>query len=63
MQIMMYILVYTEGPNSLLEALASGLFCITTRVGALSDLIIPKVNGLFVNVKDSVNYMKLYNIV
>ncbi len=45
---------YTEGcPNSLLEALASGLFCITTRVGALSDLIIPKVNGLFVNVKDS----------
>ncbi|TXE18860.1 glycosyltransferase family 4 protein [Psychroserpens burtonensis] len=45
---------YTEGcPNSLLEALASGLFCITTRVGALSDLIIPKENGLFVNVKDS----------
>ena len=33
--------------------MASGLFCITTRVGALSDLIIPKVNGLFVNVKDS----------
>jgi glycosyltransferase involved in cell wall biosynthesis len=45
---------YSEGcPNSLLEALASGLFCITTRVGALSDIIIPKVNGLFVNTKDS----------
>ncbi len=45
---------YTEGcPNSLLEALASGLFCITTRVGALSDIISPKANGLFVNTKDS----------
>ena len=45
---------YTEGcPNSLLEALASGLFCITTRVGALSNIISPKVNGLFVNIKDS----------
>lgn len=45
---------YTEGcPNSLLEALASGLFCITTRVGALSDLISSKENGLFVNTKDS----------
>mgnify|MGYP000859666521 CR=1 FL=1 len=45
---------YSEGcPNSLLEALASGLFCITTRVGALSDLIISEENGLFVNVKNS----------
>ena len=45
---------YTEGcPNSLLEALASGLFCVTTRVGALSDLVIPKKNGLFVDVKNS----------
>lgn len=45
---------YTEGcPNSLLEALASGLFCITTPVGALTDLIISKENGLLVNVKDS----------
>ncbi|WP_299119776.1 glycosyltransferase family 4 protein [uncultured Winogradskyella sp.] len=50
---------YTEGcPNSLLEALASGLFCITTRVGALSDLIVPKENGLFVNVKDSNDLLK-----
>ena len=45
---------YTEGcPNSLLEALASGVFCITTKVGALADLIIPKKNGLFVEVKKS----------
>lgn len=45
---------YTEGcPNSVLEALASGLFCITTKVGALGDLIIPEVNGRFVGVKDS----------
>jgi glycosyltransferase involved in cell wall biosynthesis len=45
---------YTEGcPNSLLEALATGLFCITTRVGALSDLVVPKKNGLFVEVKNS----------
>jgi len=49
---------YTEGcPNSLLEALASGLFCITTPVGALSDLIKPEKNGLFVNVKDSEELM------
>ncbi|MFD2552349.1 glycosyltransferase family 4 protein [Bizionia sediminis] len=52
---------YTEGcPNSLLEALASGLFCITTRVGALSDLIIPKENGLFVNVSDSKDLLKAF---
>lgn len=45
---------YTEGcPNSLLEALASGLFCITTNVGALADLIVPNENGWFVKVKDS----------
>ena len=50
---------YTEGcPNSLLEALASGMFCITTRVGALSDVIIPKENGMFVNVKDSAAIFK-----
>lgn len=50
---------YTEGcPNSVLEALASGLFCITTRVGALQDVIIPKENGLFVEVK---SYEDLHN--
>lgn len=45
---------HTEGcPNSLLEALSSGLFCITTRVGALSDLVVPEKNGLFVAIKNS----------
>lgn len=43
---------YTEGcPNSALEALSSGLFSITTNVGALND-IINEVNGILVNVKD-----------
>ncbi len=54
---------YTEGcPNSLLEALASGLFCITTRVGALQDLIVPKQNGLFVDERntESLLYALLY---
>lgn len=44
---------YTEGcPNSVLEALCTGLFCITTNVGALND-IINKDNGIFVSVKDA----------
>jgi glycosyltransferase involved in cell wall biosynthesis len=45
---------YTEGcPNSVLEALASGLFCITTGVGALSDIIENKSNGILIEVKSS----------
>lgn len=45
---------YTEGcPNSVLEALASGLFCITTNVGALQDIIQDNVNGLTVDTKSS----------
>lgn len=44
---------YSEGcPNSVLEALASGLFCITSSVGALSDLIIPLKNGLLIQDKN-----------
>lgn len=43
---------YTEGcPNSVLEALASGLFCITTGVGALYDIIENKKNGLLIQEK------------
>jgi len=50
---------YTEGcPNSVLEALASGLFCITTRVGALSDVVVPNENGLFVDMKNSESIVK-----
>lgn len=40
---------YSEGcPNSVLEALASGLFCITTPVGALEDIIINGENGYLI---------------
>jgi glycosyltransferase involved in cell wall biosynthesis len=40
---------YSEGcPNSVLEALGSGLFIIGTKVGALADIIINKENGVFV---------------
>ena len=47
---------YTEGcPVSVLEALASGLFCITTDVGALKDLIIPEKNGLFVHKQSAID--------
>lgn len=56
---------YTEGcPNSVLEALASGLFCITTPVGALSDLIEPPKNGLLVkekSVEDIVDALQYVN--
>lgn len=43
---------YTEGcPTSVLEALASGLFCITTNVGALEEIIKPNENGLILKIK------------
>ena len=45
---------YTEGcPNSVLEALASGLFCITTNVGALNDIIKNGKNGVLIQKKSS----------
>ena len=48
---------YTEGcPNSVLEALSAGLFCITTNVGALDDIIIDKENGLKIK-KKSVDHI------
>ena len=43
---------YTEGcPTSVLEALATGLFCITTPVGALAEIIVPNKNGILINIK------------
>ena len=45
---------YTEGcPNSVLEALSSGLFILSTKVGALSEIIKNKKNGIFVKKEDS----------
>ena len=44
---------WSEGcPNSVLEALGSGLFVICTNVGALNDVIIEGDNGKFSLAKD-----------
>jgi glycosyltransferase involved in cell wall biosynthesis len=44
---------YAEGmPNSLMEAMASGVAAISTNVGAVADLIDDQVNGLLFNPKD-----------
>jgi len=51
---------YTEGcPNSVLEALASGLFCVTTPVGALKDLINAH-NGVIIPVKNVIELYKTF---
>lgn len=49
----MYVLPsYTEGcPNSILEALASGLFCVASDVGAIPELINDR-NGILIKAKD-----------
>lgn len=39
-------------PNSVLEAMASGCFIISTGVGALSEVVEDRVNGLTVNCQD-----------
>lgn len=53
---------YTEGcPNSVLEALSSGLFCITSRAGALPEIINPN-NGILIdeiNPNEIINALKI----
>ncbi len=56
---------WSEGcPNSVLEALASGLFIISTNVGALQDIIKEHFNGCFVQKNNSFDIYKklLYTI-
>lgn len=44
---------YAEGmPNSLMEAMASGVAGIATKVGAVEDLITDKETGMLIQVKD-----------
>lgn len=43
---------YNEGcPNSIIEALASGLFIISTPVGALDEIVLNNINGKIVPIK------------
>lgn len=45
---------WSEGtPNSLLEAMAVGLPIITTRVGGITDVIMPGYNGVLINPKSN----------
>lgn len=46
---------HNEGcPNALIEAMASGLFCLGTPVGAIDELIIDGKSGFIVPVKNSI---------
>lgn len=50
---------YSEGmPNSLMEAMASGLPSIATNVGAVSDLIIDNITGLLVRPNNPIEISK-----
>ena len=49
----------SEGcPNSVIEALSSGMYCITTNVGALNDIIIPGFNGKHIPIDDPESIQK-----
>lgn len=44
---------YREGlPNSLIEALAMGVPCVTTDINGCNEVVIPHVNGILVPAKD-----------
>ncbi|MEL4402955.1 glycosyltransferase, partial [Shewanella algae] len=46
---------YAEGmPNSLMEAMASGVAGIATNVGAVEELILNEETGMLIQVKDPV---------
>jgi len=46
---------YNEGcPNSIIEALASGLFIISTPVGAIDEMVLNEENGIIIPVKSPI---------
>ena len=55
---------YAEGyPNSLVEAMAAGLACISSNIGSVSDIINDGVNGLIIEPKSTSQlYVQLSNL-
>lgn len=49
---------YEGFPNALLEAMASGIACIATDVGAVSDIILNNNNGIIIPVRDKYSIAK-----
>ena len=50
---------YNEGcPNSIIEALASGLFVISTPVGAIDEMVLNDKNGIIIPVKSPIELAK-----
>lgn len=50
---------YNEGcPNSIIEALASGLFIISTPVGAIDEMVLNDENGIIIPVKSPIELAK-----
>jgi len=50
---------YNEGcPNSIIEALASGLFIISTPVGAIDEMVLNDENGIIIPVKAPIELAK-----
>ena len=50
---------YNEGcPNSIIEALASGLFVISTPVGAIDEMVLNDKNGIIIPLKSPIKLAK-----